>query len=52
MPRSSGEPISRPFPTPSANDFFAANEETRKLLAGLTVKRMVYVPGRLLNVVV
>ena len=36
----------------AANDFFAANEETRNLLAGLTVKRMVYVPGRLLNVVV
>ena len=36
----------------TANDFFAANEETQKLLAGLTVKRMVYVPGRLLNVVV
>ena len=36
----------------TANDFFAANEETQRLLSGLTVKRMVYVPGRLLNVVV
>ncbi len=36
----------------AANDFFAANEETQRLLSGLTVKRMVYVPGRLLNVVV
>ncbi len=36
----------------TANDFFASHEETQKLLSGLTVKRMVYVPGRLLNVVV
>ena len=36
----------------NANDFFASHEETQKLLSGLTVKRMVYVPGRLLNVVI
>ena len=35
-----------------AEAYFAANEDAQKLLNGLTIKRMVYVPGRLLNIVV
>ena len=35
----------------AAAEFFAGHDETQKLLSGLNVKRMVYVPGRLLNVV-
>ena len=36
----------------TAQEYFAANEEAQKILNGMTVKKMVYVPGRLLNVVV
>ena len=35
-----------------AADFFAKNEEAQKLLEGKAVKKLIYVPGRLLNVVV
>ena len=36
----------------SANDYFAACEDVQKLLEGKDVKKMIYVPGRLLNIVV
>ena len=36
----------------AASDYFLATEEVRKLIAGKAVKKFVFVPGRLVNIVV
>ena len=35
----------------AASDYFLATEEVQKLISGKTIKKLVFVPGRLVNIV-
>jgi leucyl-tRNA synthetase len=36
----------------AANDYFMALDEVKKLIDGKTVRKLIFVPGRLVNIVV